>query len=313
MAGSAVRNRWQLPETDPRWLVIRPMVDRLVILYLAGTSVIYWWNGVPAVSHRIIFVIHWLAIGAIVLLRRWLSVRPPAYRSGLQWLHALYPVAALPFLYRELAVLNRIVTDRYYDPLVRRWEQWLFPSAPVMRLSQWIDHLVLSEFLHFSYISYYWMIVALSLTLYCGRRYRQYQIYVFTLLLTFYFCYLWFIFFPVEGPRYSVAPLDPTLRGGPFYRLSHWILSQGAARGTAFPSSHVAAGVVTLLCAWTMAPRLFWIMLPFAIGLVVGTVYGRFHYAVDAAAGLGVAFLFRWIGPMLYRRIAEDECTGEQR
>ena len=303
MAGSVVRNRPRLSTTDPRWLVVHPIVDRLVILYLAGTSVIFWWNGVPAVGHRIIFGIHWLAIGGIVVLRRWLSGQPPERRSGMRKIHAFYPIASLPLLYKELAVLNRIVTDRYYDPVVRRWEQWLFPSAPVMRLSQWIDHPLLSEFFHFSYISYYWMIIALSLALYCTRQYRQYQVYVFTLLLTFYFCYLWFIFFPVEGPRYSVTPLAPALRQGPFYRLSHWILAQGAARGTAFPSSHVAAGVVTLLCAWTMAPRWFWTMLPFAVGLVVGTVYGRFHYAVDATAGLGVAFLFRWIGPALYRRM----------
>jgi len=37
--------------------------------------------------------------------------------------------------------------------------------------------------------------------------------------------------------------------------------------------------------------RTFLGFLPFAIGLAVATVYGRYHYAIDVISGIALAFL----------------------
>jgi membrane-associated phospholipid phosphatase len=34
-----------------------------------------------------------------------------------------------------------------------------------------------------------------------------------------------------------------------------------------------------------------WFLLVFAVSVAVATVYGRYHYAVDALAGLGISLL----------------------
>jgi hypothetical protein len=43
---------------------------------------------------------------------------------------------------------------------------------------------------------------------------------------------------------------------------------------------------------------------PLSLGLVIGTVYGRFHYAVDAIAGTALAFVMFGIAPHLYRLLS---------
>jgi membrane-associated phospholipid phosphatase len=297
------RSRSPWPADDPSVLTHHPGVDGLVVAYLAFTSGLYWRNGWPSRSHLLLFGLHWIGIFAIAALRRFLLRCPPGTWAGLRFLHAWYPAMILPLVYRELAVLNRIVTDRYYDAWVLQWEARLFGGFPVLTFSQRIPHPWVSEILHFGYVSYYTMIPALGLTLYLSRRYRAFHAYMFTLMATFFFCYLWFIFFPVEGPHYAYPTLEGSLQDGWFRRWALAVLARGAARGAAFPSSHVAAAVVTVLGAYRWDRRVFWVLLPLGTALTLGTVYGRFHYAVDALAGLVVAGLFAVVGPLLYERL----------
>jgi len=72
-------------------------------------------------------------------------------------------------------------------------------------------------------------------------------------------------------------------------RATQWLLDRGDSWGAAFPSSHVAAAVVAAVCALRYWRRLGLVLAPFTIGLVLSVVYGQFHYAVDAVAGLIVA------------------------
>jgi membrane-associated phospholipid phosphatase len=109
--------------------------------------------------------------------------------------------------------------------------------------------------------------------------------------------------FPVAGPRYEFARIVGPQTDGAIYGLVHTILEGGSSKGTAFPSSHVAATVSAWLAAGLVSRRLMWALAPFAILLTLGTVYGRFHYAIDAAVGLGVAAFAVWTTPYLIRRL----------
>jgi membrane-associated phospholipid phosphatase len=80
----------------------------------------------------------------------------------------------------------------------------------------------------------------------------------------------------------------------------HGILDGGAAWGTAFPSSHVAASVTAAVSAWWSWRGLGSVLLPASLLLTLGTVYGGFHYAVDAMAGALVAVAVL-AGSRLYR------------
>jgi membrane-associated phospholipid phosphatase len=72
------------------------------------------------------------------------------------------------------------------------------------------------------------------------------------------------------------------------------LLDRGSSRGTAFPSSHVAASVVSSLCALRHQRRVGIAVTLVTVALTFATVYGGFHYAVDALVGVilgGLAWL----------------------
>jgi membrane-associated phospholipid phosphatase len=112
---------------------------------------------------------------------------------------------------------------------------------------------------------------------------------IFAVMVTFYLCYVVFLFFPVAGPRYAFdAAHNAATTVGPA-RFAQWLLDRGDSWGAAFPSSHVAASVVATGMALRYWRALGWVLLPFTAGLILAVVYGQFHYAVDALAGLVVA------------------------
>jgi membrane-associated phospholipid phosphatase len=103
----------------------------------------------------------------------------------------------------------------------------------------------------------------------------------------------------VRGPYYTFPPVDAP--GTIFPELVHATLDRGAAVGTAFPSSHCAAAVVVAILAWRFAPRgLAMAITVISSGIVLATVYGGFHYAIDAVAGLVIGLAMGNLGPRLH-------------
>jgi membrane-associated phospholipid phosphatase len=110
-------------------------------------------------------------------------------------------------------------------------------------------------------------------------------------MVAFYACYALFLVFPVAGPRYSFPEPQGVAKEVLPAVLARLLLERGAAWGTAFPSSHVAAALVATVSAGLAWRGLGLVLLPLAVALSLGTVYGQFHYAVDALAGAFVAAL----------------------
>ncbi len=61
-----------------------------------------------------------------------------------------------------------------------------------------------------------------------------------------------------------------------------------------FPSAHVAGAFSVAFGAWSTLPEHKWVgrfLLVMAALIAVATVYGRYHYLVDAVAGLVIAMV----------------------
>jgi membrane-associated phospholipid phosphatase len=52
----------------------------------------------------------------------------------------------------------------------------------------------------------------------------------------------------------------------------------------AFPSGHALIAMLVLVLSWRLHRRVFWWLLPFATGLILATMYLRYHYVVDVLA-----------------------------
>ena len=53
----------------------------------------------------------------------------------------------------------------------------------------------------------------------------------------------------------------------------------------------MSASIIVLVVAWKRQRRLAYLLLPMVLGVVVATVYGRFHYVLDTIAGLALGIM----------------------
>jgi membrane-associated phospholipid phosphatase len=195
-----------------------------------------------------------------------------------------YPLIATGALYTAVGLLNTVV-GHSYDSLVRGWEQALFGGQPAR---DWIEAQPwpwLSWPLHAAYLSYYLIVSGPALALWISGRRAAARHTLLMTMATFYICYSIFLVFPVAGPRYFLPAVEHAAKQVWPAVAVEAVLRNGDAWGTAFPSSHVAVALVVAVCAWRAWRRLGAIVAPVAVLLALGTVYGQFHYAVDAASG----------------------------
>lgn len=95
-----------------------------------------------------------------------------------------------------------------------------------------------------------------------------------------------YLLVPAVGPLKALpGSFEVPLTGGPITTLNEWVVRNGSAVYDVFPSLHVLMTCVLLEHDRREHPRRFRWMLPVAVGLVVSTVYLRYHYAIDLLAG----------------------------
>jgi len=230
--------------------------------------------------------------------------------SAPRWLREWLPIIALPILYSEIPALiaahGHVATN---DAVVLRWEHMVFGGDPSRAWAAKWAWLPMSEVLHASYLSYYAIVFSVPAALaFTGRR-NELGVATFVLLLTFITCFLLYSVFPVDGPRYgSVTPIPGMMRAAVL-----WVLENGSSRGTAFPSSHVAVATTqSILAVWYFGRRGVAVG-ALTVALAAGAVYGGFHYAVDAVAGvaLGVGISAVGLGLMgATRRKPSDQANA---
>lgn len=287
-------------------------VDVLLAGYLAVTGVLaltsFRADGLALAAVHALAV--WMLLGPVAGLGRPVAgIDAPAggtppdrfRRHVLRFVRVAYPVLLTPLLYMELDVLNQLHVQGYLDPAVQRWEDVLFGAQLSVTWARGQPWRWLSELMHLGYFSYYVLIPVSGVLVYRRGGARELQRFTMATGLAFLSCYAVFVVFPVAGPRYLFEPLQGVPARALFYDAVHAIAEQGSSKGTAFPSSHVAGTIAAWLASRRVARGWFWISAPLVALLTLGTVYGRFHYAVDSLAGLAVALAAYAAGPALGR------------
>jgi membrane-associated phospholipid phosphatase len=221
--------------------------------------------------------------------------RNPRRRPALDWL----VLTVGPLMYVELRWIIAGMALPHHDALVGEWEHALFPSNPSATLAPRWSVLPLSEALHLAYASYYLLVYVPSIILYARGRRDAFVATALAFAVVYGTCFITYALFPVDGPRYLVGPAAAP--DGPVRRFVLALLERGSSRGTAFPSSHVAASVVSALCALRFQRPVGVVVAVIAAALTLATVYGGFHYAVDALAGLLLGLVSWWVAMRLWR------------
>ncbi len=237
-------------------------------------------------------------LALIVFLARRTERLPPAIRVGVDF----YPVAFIPFVFESLGPLIAAARGRARDDLLIAADRALLGTDATV----WLERLVrpwLTDVFYLFYSSYYFIAIVLGAVLW-RRSVPAARRYIFTLTFCYFVSYIGYFLLPALGPRSALASRQTiVLESTPLSRaISSTINELERTKFDVFPSGHTMIAAAVLLVAFRRARRVFWILLPFGTGLVVSTVYCRYHYVVDVLAGLALAFASVPLGDRIYDR-----------
>lgn len=212
-------------------------------------------------------------------------------------LHTFYPLMLFAGMYTALGTLNAALPPGHIaanESLVQGWEAALFGGQPSYDLIRRYPSVFLSGLLHLAYFAYYPTILLPGPYLAARGDWNGARRVVGATILAFVLCYVVFALFPVAGPNWVFEHPTGPVREVWSAQLVYGILGLGSSVGTAFPSSHVAATLATVIAAFQVRRSLGWTTLvPFVL-LTISVVYCQMHYVVDALGGLVLGGLGGW-------------------
>ncbi len=252
---------------------------RLLTLYVAFTTLPVL-NGALKQGSWLAALLHVVAL-ALVLL----ALHPAAPAAIRLWT----PLALGPWLYVELRWIIAGVGRAHVDSMIIRWDDALGAHSPWHIVASPTDSVVASELLHLCYLSYYALVYVPAALFWLRGQRAAFAETTLALMVVYGLCFVTYIAFPVDGPRFLLGPAAAP--DGPIRRIVLGVLEAGSSRGTAFPSAHVAASLVASWYALRYQRPVGVVALVLTIGLAFGAVYGGYHYAVDIVAGIAYAGL----------------------
>jgi membrane-associated phospholipid phosphatase len=212
-------------------------------------------------------------------------------------------VLTVSLVFNSLGGLIASLHTTTCDALLIAVDQAMFGVHPTV----WMERLInptLSALLQLAYISYYFIPLALGIVLIARGRFAAFEDVLFGILLCFYLSYVGYLLFPAIGPRFTLSHLQTQgLQLSPFMETIQETLNALEKNKTdAFPSGHTAVALMSLYYAWKEREnKLFALLLPVVTGLIVSTVYLRYHYVIDVLAGMALTGLTIALAPGLQR------------
>ncbi len=283
--------------------------DKITFIYLSIIALLaitfagrvrLWWAVIAA---------HLLAVSLIALMARHFHRINSASRAYV-FIRNWYAVALIPIVYKELEYLIPRIHPRDYDRELAAIDYAIFGAHPTVWLER-VTWPVLTEIFQLSYTTYYFLPLILGAVLWRRREFDRFQFLLFVIVLGFYLSYLGYLAVPAIGPRFILAQEQTfPLTGLLFFNFIRTTLdrAEGITRDC-FPSGHTELTLLVLYYSYRFHRRTFWLLLVPGSLLIISTVYLRYHYVIDVAAGALLALLIIATAKPLYRslQVMSDE------
>lgn len=224
--------------------------------------------------------------------------------SVMYWAHTWIPIVSFLFYYLESTILDNVIFPETFDPILYRWDFAVFGVALNRVLGPAAGNLFLDEIMHMLYFSYYLLLFVPAIIMLAKKWHRFHEM-VFSLTFMMYFHFLFFMFFPGDGPLGDRILLFQD--GVVFIPLMDLIYRFAENGGGAFPSTHVSAVVIIFFYSLKFFEKSYWIVGFFCVGMVVATVYCSYHYAIDSVAGVMTGVIFYFIGRWVYLKFPNSK------
>lgn len=247
-------------------------------------------------------------IAAVLLIVLLAQARHRTSSRLLRYIHDWHVAPTVFFSYKELLfMIKPLHGGRDYDDLLIACDRWIFGTNPTEWLMRF-SHPALTEVLQIAYTSFYFLFLLIGYELYRRRELNLFRYFMFTCVYGFYLSYLGYFLLPAVGPRFTLhdfSALDTDLPGLWLTPALRWFVNAGGGIPTGlpnaeaiartqrdvFPSGHTMMTLVltSLSARYRLTSR--FLMYPVGILLIIATVYQRYHYVIDLAAGAFFAVL----------------------
>ena len=267
----------------------------LLIAYFAYTGALAQFLPVRPPVPLITLALNLTIIAGFALVAYADSLRRGRFLSILRdW----YPAPLMLLAYREM---GWFAPARHSYELENVWVAWDRALLNTWGLKPALELLgpVLPSVLEISYSLVYTIPSFALAMLYVYHRRSQVDRFLVIFLLGILTAYALFPCFPSEPPRTVFPGEDFPSVDTVFRRFNWWLLGGYGIHTSVFPSAHVAGAFSAAFAMLRLLGERKWVgrlLLALAALIATATVYGRYHYAADAAAGLGISLLACGLG-----------------
>lgn len=221
----------------------------------------------------------------------------------LGWMRDLLPLPLMLLGYREMGWFAPPYHDFYWERIWVAWDRTLLREWGLKAAVESLGP-VLPALLELSYTLVYTIApFSVAMLFLFGKRGRLDAFY-FTALLGVFLAYAQFPFWPSEPPRTVFPGEDFPAYFTVFRRFNWWLLGGYGIHTSVFPSAHVSGAFSAAFAMLRLLPEKRWLgrfLVILASWIATATVYGRYHYAADAAAGFAIAVAAEVAGRLTYR------------
>jgi membrane-associated phospholipid phosphatase len=237
-------------------------------------------------------------LSILVVIQIWYTRKPGRVSLFFHYFSTIFFVI---LIYESLGNLIQYLRPDV-DPFLIQIDFSVFGVHPTVWMERWIVPWF-TDVMSLAYISYYFIPVTLVAALYLKDRTEGLKMSLFVLALGYYVSYLGYILFPAIGPRYTLTHLQSVPLEGSFITdfVRDVLNALEHNKRDCMPSGHTQLALTVLYLAHRYEKHLFYLLIPVISGLVLSTVYLRYHYVVDLAAGITLAIGCMLAGPRLYR------------
>jgi membrane-associated phospholipid phosphatase len=278
------------------WARLWP-VDKAILGYFAFAIVLIvgWWGSLPQAPELLGFHL----LGAALLLYEVLRPNVTTW-----FFRHWYPLLYVAYCYREMALLIPAIRHTDADEWLAELDRAVWHTNPTVWLER-IQNPALTEFLQIVYTLFVPAVLLVALLLWRKARYAEFQYYAFLIAVGYLVSYVGYLIVPARGPRFLLKDLQHA----PLQGLWLFQTMQGALdrlesyHFDCFPSGHTE---LTILAWWgtrKLTNSLFFPYFAYTLSIIFATVYLRYHYTIDIAAGVIVAVVLIKAAPSVYQHL----------
>jgi membrane-associated phospholipid phosphatase len=297
--------------TDELYPAVLSPTDKAVVAYLGVIAALTVIAASKIPAWPLFVTGHAVVAGLLILISR-RPGNPGSQTRLVRLVRGWYPLVMVPLVFKELEHLVPRVHSRDFDWELAAIDFRVFGVHPTI----WLERITvpwLTELLQLSYVTYYFLPLAIGIPLWRSGRYREYHLLLFALVITFFLSYFGYLSVPAIGPRFILNdqqsfPLEGLFLYAPIRSTLDW--AEGITRDC-FPSGHTAIALLVVYYSRRFTPRLFWWILPVVSALVFSTVYLRYHYVIDVVAGALLAVFVVAVSKPLYRALGGEPILPE--